>query len=48
VSDPFAAGIIQVAPLEPTLAPFTNVYFRGYDKNYPDMWRYNEWKREFD
>jgi YVTN family beta-propeller protein len=48
VSDPFAAGIVQVAPLEPSLAPLTDVYFRGYDQNYPDLWRYNEWKREFD
>src|SRR5262249_25411108 len=48
VSDPFTAGIIQVAPLDPSLAPLTDVYFRGYDQNYPDLWRYNEWKREFD
>ena len=48
VSDPFAAGVVQVAPLEPALAPLTDVYFRGYDQNYPDIWRYNEWKREFD
>jgi DNA-binding beta-propeller fold protein YncE len=48
VSDPFTAGIIQVGPLEPSLAPLTDVYFRGYDQNYPDLWRYNEWKREFD
>lgn len=48
VSDPFSAGIIQVAPLKPSLAPYTDVYFRGYDQNYPDLWRYNEWKREFD
>jgi DNA-binding beta-propeller fold protein YncE len=48
VSDPFAAGVIQVAPLDPALAPLTDVYFRGYDQNYPDLWRYNEWKREFD
>jgi YVTN family beta-propeller protein len=48
VSDPFSAGIIQVGPLKPSLAPFTDVYFRGYDQNYPDLWRYNEWKREFD
>ena len=48
VSDPFAAGIVQVAPLDPALAPLTDVYFRGYDQNYPDLWRYNEWKREFD
>jgi hypothetical protein len=26
----------------------TDVYFRGYDQNYPDLWRYDEWKREFD
>jgi YVTN family beta-propeller protein len=48
VSDPFGAGVVQVAPLEPSLAPLTDVYFRGYDQNYPDLWRYNEWKREFD
>ena len=48
VSDPFAAGIIQVAPLEPSLAAHTDLYFRGYDMNYPDLWLYNEWKREFD
>ena len=48
VSDPFSAGIVQVGPLEPALAPLTDVYFRGYDQNYPDLWRYNEWKREFD
>lgn len=48
VRDPFTAGIIQVAPLDPVLASLTDVYFRGYDQNYPDLWRYNEWKREFD
>src|SRR5437762_3233033 len=48
VSDPFLSGIVQVAPLDPSLAPLTDVYFRGYDQNYPDLWRYNEWKREFD
>src|SRR5262249_41932143 len=48
VRDPFAAGIVQVAPLDPSLSPLTDVYFRGYDQNYPDLWRYNEWKREFD
>src|SRR6202022_1258977 len=44
VSDPFGAGVVQVAPLD----PLTDVYFRGYDQNYPDLWRYHEWKREFD
>lgn len=48
VRDPFQAGIVQVAPLDPALAAVTDVYFRGYDQVYPDLWRYNEWKREFD
>jgi WD40 repeat protein len=48
VKDPFNAGVVQVAPLDPYLAPLTDLYFRGYDNNYPDLWRYNEWKREFD
>jgi DNA-binding beta-propeller fold protein YncE len=48
VSDPFSQGVVQAAPLDPSLAPFTDPYFRGYDQNYPDLWRYNEWKREFD
>jgi YVTN family beta-propeller protein len=48
ISDPFAAGVVQVAPLDPALAAHTDLYFRGYDQNYPDLWRYNEWKREFD
>jgi YVTN family beta-propeller protein len=48
VKDPFSDGIIQVGPLKPSLASLTDVYFRGYDQVYPDLWRYNEWKREFD
>ena len=48
VSDPFSAGIVQVAPENPALVALTDLYFRGYDQNYPDLWRYNEWKREFD
>jgi YVTN family beta-propeller protein len=48
VSDPFHAGVVQVAPLDPSLEQLTDRYFRGYDQNYPDLWRYNEWKREFD
>src|SRR5262249_14668516 len=48
VMNPAAAGEVQVGTLDPTLAPLTDVYFRGYDQDYPDLWRYNEWKREFD
>jgi YVTN family beta-propeller protein len=48
IAEPFADGVIQVAALNPSLVGRTDVYFRGYDQNYPDLWRYNEWKREFD
>jgi hypothetical protein len=48
ISDPFASGMVQVAALTPELTALTDVYYRGYDQNYPDLWRYNEWKREFD
>jgi hypothetical protein len=48
VADPHGAGIVQVGPLDPRLANMTDVYFRGFDQNYPDLWRYDEWKREFD
>jgi hypothetical protein len=48
ISDPHAAAEVQVTSLTPELAPFTDVYFRGYDQVYPDLWRYQEWKREFD
>jgi YVTN family beta-propeller protein len=48
ISDPYAAGEAQVSSLTPELAPHTDVYFRGYDNNYLDLWRYQEWKRELD
>jgi YVTN family beta-propeller protein len=48
IMDPFTAQEVQVAPLAPSLASLTDVYFRGYDQVYPDLWRFNEWKREFD
>ena len=47
-SNPFSVAEVQIASLTPDLAPFTDVYYRGYDNNYPDIWRYQEWKREFD
>jgi len=40
-------GVVQVAARNPTLAPFTDVYFRGFDMNVSDQWNFNEWNREF-
>ena len=48
LTDLHRAGQVQVAPLSPGLVPLTDLYFRGYDLDYPDLWRYAEWKREFD
>ena len=47
ISNPGAAGVVQVAELNPTLVPMTDVYYRGFDMNYPDQWRVDEWYREF-
>ena len=48
VTDPHRAGLVQSTPLTPALVPLTDLHFRGYDPGYPDLWRYAEWKREFD
>ncbi len=48
ISAPYAAGVVQVAAINPRLVGLTDVYFREFDQNYPDLWRYQEWKREFD
>jgi len=39
----------QVAfPAEPALLPLTDPFFRGFDNQLPDFYRYTEWSREFD
>jgi hypothetical protein len=49
ISNPYAAGAVQVAVTNETLADHdrTDLYFRGIDLNYPDTWRFLEWTREF-
>jgi len=49
VTDPFAAGIIQTTTANQLLYQngFYDPYFRAYDQAYPDVWRFNEWNREF-
>jgi DNA-binding beta-propeller fold protein YncE len=44
---PFANNDIQAYSTNPTLIKYTDPYFRSFDNNYPDYWRFNEWKREF-
>ncbi len=38
---------IVAYPANVTLAQFTDPYFRGFDLNFPDYYRYTEWEREF-
>jgi len=45
---PFKEKMVQAYANKPSLLGLTDKYFRGYDQNYPDLWRYNEFKREFD
>ncbi len=44
---PDGANVVQVAPADPDLLDKTDLYFRGFDQNVPDLWRFNEWNREF-
>ena len=45
---PFTSNIQQAIPAKPALAPYTDLYFRGFDTAWPDYYRYQEWAREFD
>ena len=49
ISDPFAAGVIQTTTANQLIFDnkFYDPYFRAYDQTYPDVWRFNEWNREF-
>jgi YVTN family beta-propeller protein len=49
IKDPFAAGVIQTTTANQLLYQngFYDPYFRAYDQAYPDVWRFDEWNREF-
>jgi DNA-binding beta-propeller fold protein YncE len=49
ISDPFSAKVIQTTTANQLLFEngFYDPYFRAYDQAYPDVWRFNEWNREF-
>jgi DNA-binding beta-propeller fold protein YncE len=46
--DPAATGTRVAFPASVSLAPHTDPYFRGFDNNFPDYYRYTEWARDFD
>jgi DNA-binding beta-propeller fold protein YncE len=43
----FAKGVPQAAASNPELAALTDVYYRGFDMDYPEYYRLLEWEREF-
>jgi YVTN family beta-propeller protein len=46
--NPFATKTVVATPATVTLVGHTDQYFRGFDNNFPDFFRYQEWAREFD
>ncbi len=45
--DPAASHTVVAYSTSPSLRPYTDPYFRGFDQSYPDYYRYQEWAREF-
>jgi DNA-binding beta-propeller fold protein YncE len=45
--DPFSEKLQVFFPTKASLAPHTDIYFRGFDMAFPDFWRVREWQREF-
>jgi DNA-binding beta-propeller fold protein YncE len=45
--DPFAEKLQVFFPTKASLAPHSDIYFRGFDMAFPDFWRVREWQREF-
>jgi YVTN family beta-propeller protein len=47
VKDPALIGLTVAFPAKQALLNVTDPYFRGFDTNYPDLYRAKEWLREF-
>ena len=47
LTDPHATKTTVAYSTDPVLAHYTDPYFRGFDNNLPDYYRFTEWKREF-
>ena len=47
LQNPYSLGLVVAISSNPTLAPYTDPYFRGFDNAFPDVWREQEWQREF-
>jgi YVTN family beta-propeller protein len=47
VRDAFAQKAVQAVPGRPSLKGRTDLYYRGWDLDTPDQYRFEEWNREF-
>jgi DNA-binding beta-propeller fold protein YncE len=47
IENPAASGTQVAFSTSPQLVPLTDIYFRGFDNNFPDVWRFEEFQREF-
>lgn len=45
---PASSNTVVATSTNAALAPYTDPYYRGFDNNFPDYYRYKEWEREFD
>ena len=48
LTDPYKTRTQVAFPASATLAPVTDIYFRGFDNSFPDYFRYKEFARDFD
>ncbi len=48
IHDPAASNTVVAYPTNAVLAPYTDRYYRGFDNNFPDYYRFKEWERDFD
>ena len=46
--EPWKSNLRVFYPTKAALNAVSDPYFRGFDQAFPDYWRYQEWKREFD
>src|SRR5215813_3746380 len=46
--DPASTNTQVAFPADPALLTLTDLFFRGFDDQLPDFYRYQEWAREFD
>ena len=46
--EPWKTGVKVFVPSKASLMNISDPYFRGFDQSFPDYWRFQEWRREFD